>query len=296
MHQYGTVAAGRHTPHNPHTQRHRHSHRSDRPAIHTLVISGGGMKGVASLGAVVALRRAGMLDQVRTVVGTSAGALVAAALVMGRAHAGLVDELAGNQYRPDIDLNNVRTGFGLDSGRHLEGWIRKVVGEEPCTFKDVLDRHGIRLVVCATNVTQRRAHYFGPDNSPDMDVALALRMSCSVPLYFSAVEHNGQVFVDGAVSDNFPMKWAVRDAGGEEGVVGIVFKARSTAMHNLESYVSALVECSTRRNYGSMPASKVLILDTGATSAFKFDVSTPALRALYHTGATQARLWLKKNR
>lgn len=273
----------------------RHSPPHAAP-VRTLVISGGGMKGVASLGAVVALRRAGVLDQLRTVVGTSAGALVAAAYVLGRAQAGLVDELAGDQYKPDIDLNNVRTGFGLDSGRHLEGWIRTVVGERPCTFRDVADRHGIRLVVCATNVTERKAHYFGPDTTPDMDLALALRMSCSVPLYFSAVEHEGQVFVDGAVSDNFPMKWAVRDAGGEEGVIGIVFKPRrATTVHSLESYVGALVECSTRRNYGALHPSKVLMLDTGAASAFKFDVSAPALRKLYRTGASQARSWLKKN-
>ena len=52
--------------------------------IETLVLSGGGMKGVASLGAVSALRRAGALRHVKRVVGTSAGALVAAALAVDR--------------------------------------------------------------------------------------------------------------------------------------------------------------------------------------------------------------------
>lgn len=271
---------------------------------HTLVISGGGMKGVASLGAVVALKRAGVLNEVHTVVGTSAGALIAAALATNRAKLSLVEELAAMAYEPDIDLAHVRTGFGLDSGRHLETWIRTVLGGEVCTFRDVLRAYGMRLVVCATNVSQRRAVYFGPDTDPDMDVALALRMSCSVPLYFSAVRHQGQLFVDGAVSDNFPVEWAARQSD-EHRVLGIAFATRaSVPARNLESYVSALVECSTRRQFpcevtdpraALYHPSKCLTLHTGAASAFDFGMPPDRLRALYASGARQARVWVKKH-
>lgn len=272
------------------------------------------MKGVASLGAVVALKKGGVLSGVRTVVGTSAGALIAAALATDRAKASLVHELAATAYEPDIDLAHVRTGFGLDSGRHLDTWIAKVLGGEKRTFRDVLDAHGMRLVVCATNVSERRPVYFGPDTHPNMDVALALRMSCSIPLYFSAVRHKGQLFVDGGVSDNFPMEWAAKHAGCEAGdrtcprVLGIAFAPRkSTPAHNLEAYVSALVECSTRRHYpcdtvdwtdpraALFHPSRCIMVNTGAASAFDFGMSARDLRCLYASGARQARGWLKKH-
>lgn len=275
--------------------------RAQHAKLTTLVVSGGGMKGVASFGAVVALRRAGALRHVSTVVGTSAGALVAAALAVGRARASLVDELAVVQYAPDLDLDNVldnvRTGFGLDNGRNLDEWIRRILGDEAYTFRRVRDEHGVRLVVCATNVNQRRAEYFGPDTNPDMDVALALRMSCSIPLCLSAVRHEGTLYVDGAVSDNFPLEWAATHGDGGR-TLGVAFKPRAShPAHTLEAYVGALVECSTRRNYAAskLPAgAHVLELDTGANSAFDFRMSRRRLRGLFASGARQARAWLKK--
>ena len=255
------------------------------------------MKGVASFGAVVALKRAGALRHVSTVVGTSAGALVAAALAVGRARSSLVDELSEAKYAPDFDLDNVRTGFGLDSGRHLDRWIRRILGDEAYTFQRIQDEHGMRLVVCATNVNRRGPEYFGPDTSPDMDVALALRMSCSIPLCFSAVRHADSLYVDGAVSDNFPLEWAATHHGGETMTLGIAFKPRAShPARTLEAYVGALVECSTRRNYAArLPrGAHVLELDTGANSAFDFTMSRRRLRGLFASGARQARAWLKK--
>jgi predicted acylesterase/phospholipase RssA len=262
----------------------------------TLVVSGGGMKGVASLGAAVALKRAGALRGVNTYVGTSAGALVATALALDRASDKLLDGFAASRYRPDIDLGNLARGFGLDGGSGLQRWIDYLLDGGRYTFADVLRLHGVRLVVCVTNVTERRAEYLGPDTAPDMDVALALRMSCAVPLYFSAVSHGGCLYVDGGVSDNFPLAWAGREFG-RGGVLGIAFRPRPVdGCSSLESYVGALLECATRHHHGDCHGDdhNVLRLDTGARSAFDFGMPRRDLRRLYGSGARQARAWLKK--
>lgn len=290
--------------------------------IETLVLSGGGMKGVASLGAVVALRRAGSLRHLTTVVGTSAGALVAAALALDRASPKLLDALASRDSAvvpDDVDLPGLLTTFGLDSGRRLDGWIRELLGGRAYTFAEVRRLHGVRLVVCATDLTARRAAYFGPDSTPDMDVALALRMSCSVPLYFSAVRHEGRLYVDGAVADNFPLDWAGRQFG-EAGVLGICFAPRrSDPGASLEAYVGALLECSTGRHRqgddgkegkesfetirttrsrpgqpGPPTDGRIVRLDVGARSAFDFSMPPDRMRRLYACGARQARAWVKK--
>lgn len=262
--------------------------------VETLVVSGGGMKGVASLGAVAALKRAGSLKHVRTVVGTSAGALVAAAVATDRASMGLLDSFSGDKYRPDIDLSNLLATFGLDSGKHLDAWISALLGGRSYTFRGVKDTFGKSLVVCATNLSERRPEYFAPDTTPDMDVALALRMSCAIPLYFAAVHHGGAVYVDGAVSDNFPLAWA-SDRYDPRKVLGIAFKPRlSDPGNSMEEYVGALLECSTRRFYAADDR-RVLQLDTGARSAFEFNMSKKDMKRLYSTGSRQARAWVKKN-
>lgn len=265
-------------------------------SVKTLVLSGGGMKGVASLGAAVALKRAGMLKGVRTMVGTSAGALVAAALATDRASLGVLSDLVDSSYKPDIDFGNLMSTFGLDSGRHLDHWISVLMGGKRYTFEEVRRQHGVDLVVCATNLSERRPQYFGPDSTPNMDVSLALRMSCAIPLYFAAVSHEGKLFVDGAVSDNFPMAWAAQTYG-LDGVLGIAFKPRrSNPNTNLEDYVGALVECSTRRHYDPSLHRRVLQLDTGARSAFEFGMKKRDMKKLYVGGAKQAREWIKKNK
>lgn len=258
--------------------------------VECLVVSGGGMKGVASLGAVVALKKAGALKNLHTVVGTSAGALVAAALATGRASEALLKDLARG-CRPAIDLRML--SYGLDSGRNLDVWIRKVLGKA-YTFDEVMREHRTRLVVCATNVSLRRPEYFGPESSPDMDVALALRMSCAIPLYFSAVPHNDCLYADGAISDNFPLEWTVEHHGAR--TMGVCFAPRTAPINNLESYVGALIECSTRRHFPDHPRCRVLELDTGASSAFDFSMSPTAMRHLFRSGSRQARAWLKKHK
>lgn len=263
--------------------------------VEVLVVSGGGMKGVASLGAVSALKRQGTLDHVHTVVGTSAGALVAAAFATRKPLRPLIDGLARAKYKPDIDFGNLLASFGLDSGRHLDDWIDVLLGGRSYTFRQILEEHGLRLVVCATNLSERRPEYFCPETAPDMDVALALRMSCTIPLYFAAVTYQGKTYVDGGVSDNFPLGWAAQKYGQHK-VLGIAFRPRlSDPGASLEEYVGALVECSTRRNYHNDGSGRVLQLDTGARSAFDFAMSHGDLKKLYYCGAKQAKAWIKKN-
>lgn len=261
--------------------------------IETLVLSGGGMRGVASLGAVSALRRAGALRHVTRVVGTSAGALVATAFALDKASVRLLHELSALRYRPDVDLGRLLASFGLDSGRHLDRWIHALLGGASYTFQAVRERRGIDLVVCATDLTNRRAEYFGPDTTPGMDVATALRMSCAVPLCFAAVKHGQSLYVDGAVSDNFPLDWASRQYGGST-AAGIAFQPTpSDPSQSMEGYINALVESSTRQPVAGGDR-RVLCLDTGAKSAFDFGMPHRDLKRLYASGARQAAAWYKK--
>lgn len=263
--------------------------------IETLVLSGGGMKGVVTLGAVAGLRRSGALKHVRRVVGTSAGALVAAAFALDRASVRLVDDLGAVRYEPDMDLGRLLVSFGLDSGRHLDAWIAALLGGETLTFAEVRRRTGVDLIVCATNLTQRRAEYFGPDSTPDMDVALALRMSCAIPLYFAAVSHASQLFVDGGVADNFPLEWAC-DQWGEGTAVGFCFRpSGGDPGRAMQDYVAALLEsASSRRRARPQTRGCVLQLDASGASAFDFGTPPRRLRKLFYSGYRQARAWHKK--
>ncbi len=68
---------------------------------------------------------------------------------------------------------------------------------EPDKFKD--------LVVTATRRDTGDLEIFDSRNTPDVEVALACRASCSIPIVFEPVNINGKEYVDGGYRDNIPL-------------------------------------------------------------------------------------------
>lgn len=263
-----------------------------RPRPDTLVLSGGGIKGLAMLGALDRLRGEGMLDGVRTVVGTSAGALVGALVATRRDLREALGTICGHKYAPDFDFSRLAVGFGLDSGRCIESLAGALLGDDRgATFADVRRKYGVTLVVCVTNVTRRRAEYLGPDTHPDMPVLLAIRMSCSVPLYFAAVRWEDSWYVDGSIVDNFPCAWAAEH--GARSVLGVCTRTPPAAVRTFESFVSAVVETAV----SSQPSSRATVLDLRLPSVQSLHFGAPAgeLTRLFFTGMEQADVFVKKS-
>lgn len=265
-----------------------------------VVVGGGGIRGVALLGAVQALVEAGALGQCRTFVGTSSGALVCTALATQRDLVRTMSAIGKHPYKPDFDLAGVtaKRKFGLDTGRNFEAWTARVLGLDPSlTFEEVRRRFGSELVVCATDVTNRRAVYFGYRSHPDMAVTLALRMSCAVPMLFSAVEFQGAVYADGALVDNFPVGHAV-DVLGCKRPMGVcaspVVSPERRELTSLDAYMGSLVDCLTSARRSPIPrCAAVLEVDAGDNST-NLSPGPAEVRALFRKGRDQGALFVKK--
>lgn len=78
------------------------------------------------------------------------------------------------------------------------------------TFGDLAALHALKpetfkeLTLTGWNVTDQRESFFNAQNSPDMPVAYAGRISMSIPIYFQAAEFGGKQYVDGGVGSNVP--------------------------------------------------------------------------------------------
>ncbi|HEX8496620.1 MAG TPA: patatin-like phospholipase family protein [Actinomycetales bacterium] len=196
-----------------------------------LVCEGGGVKGIALVGAVTGLARAGY--RFPRVAGSSAGAVVAA-LVAGLQHAGepisrLDDLLAALDLRRFRDRSAigrvplvgralaVLTREGAYEGRYLEQYLTGTLADLGVrTFGDLrtgepAPQHAYSLVVTATDLSRRRqvrlpwdlpTYGVDPDDFP---VARAVRASAAIPLFFRPVRVAGATWVDGGVLSNFPV-------------------------------------------------------------------------------------------
>jgi predicted acylesterase/phospholipase RssA len=258
-----------------------------------LVIAGGGAKAMSGYGAIHVLRKMGHLKNLKIVAGTSAGAIVAAGVALDRDPITMVKKFTERTYRPDLDIQNFGNAFGVDNGASLFQWIDIVLGEDTITFMDIFERTGMTLIVCATNLSRSEAVYFSHVSHPTMDVRVAIRMSCSLPIFFSAVRYEGELYVDGALTSAFPMVHAMSLS---DNVLGIRYDSTeySTPMEisGLDKFFTSLIAVSTKDHYPD--DANVFTIDVKDISVLDFK-SPKKLKKAFKMGFDSMKNFLKKN-
>jgi NTE family protein len=192
------------------------------PAYTNLVFEGGGVKGVAYVGALQALDERGILPGVRAVAGTSAGAITAALVAIGTPWEELQQTLLHLDFTVFDDGGwdgplRVVERYGWYAGDAFHRWMQEQVklhmGSADATFADVQARRGIDLRVVTTDLSVRAPKILSAATTPDLSVALGVRMSMSIPFYFAAVDLDEVVYVDGGAVWNYPIEIFDRGRG-----------------------------------------------------------------------------------
>jgi NTE family protein len=156
-----------------------------------LVLGGGGIRGFAHLGAIKALEEKGIKADVFS--GTSAGAIVAALLAAEISPDDIMDILKDITITDASKLTLAVNGFA--TLEKLREKLNKVLDNKD--FSDLSHE----LYICACNLYTGKAEYFNAGN-----IAKAVEASSSIPGFFSPVEIDGQLYIDGSVLDNVPIK------------------------------------------------------------------------------------------
>jgi len=184
-----------------------------------LVFEGGGVKGIAYLGALEVLEQKGVMDNIIRVGGTSAGAINAVLLALGYDRDEMTQILMGLDFHNfmDSDWGVVRDThrlihqYGWYKGDFFRRWmedrIRDKTGVANATFSDLQGFGAKDLYLVGTNLSTGFAEVFSAAHTPDMPVAEAARISMSIPLFFAAIRNDrDDVYVDGGLLNNYPVK------------------------------------------------------------------------------------------
>lgn len=182
-----------------------------------LILSGGGMKGLCYIGCLKYFEENNMLKDLELFVGTSIGALMGFTILIGYTSNELIELFSKINF---TNLTNV-TGdtilnffkdFGIDNGEKLLNFInilikkkRKENDNNPLTFKDFYNLNKINFCISAYCLNDKKTVYFNYKTHPDLDIALAIRMSISIPFYFIPVKFNDKTYIDGGLINNFPI-------------------------------------------------------------------------------------------
>jgi len=185
-----------------------------------LVFEGGGVKGIAYIGAMQVLENRGILQHIQRVGGTSAGAINALLFALGYSiqeqkeilHSTDFNAFMDDSWGAIRDVRRLARDFGWHKGDFFNSWVGDRIlgrlGNRHATFRDLQNANRPDLYVVGTNLSTGFAEFFSAERHPDMELATAVRISMSIPLFFAAVNHGprGDVYVDGGVQLNYPVK------------------------------------------------------------------------------------------
>ncbi|MES2212090.1 MAG: patatin-like phospholipase family protein [Pseudomonadota bacterium] len=190
--------------------------------VDALVVKGGGVKGIAYVGALRRLFEAIPPTQIRRCGGTSAGAIFCALMAIGYTPDELestLDSLPFQAFK-DSSIGVIRDSYrflhkgGWYKGDKLHEWLRECIkektgnpdltyqqlhelAEKDPTFRD--------LYTVATNTSREAVEIFSHESRfADLPIALGVRASMAIPFYFCPVVINGEEFCDGGIMCNYP--------------------------------------------------------------------------------------------
>lgn len=184
--------------------------------INIIIASGGGSKAISYIGVIKKLEE--LVDEKKIILnlkelcGVSAGSIIGFLYLLGYTYKELEDEVIHKRFEQlkDIRITNFFTYYGIDSGKNIMDWIEKLIikkgFDKNITFKEFYDKINKKFVVIATNLNKYRYSIFDYENTPDVKIIKAIRMSISIPFYFTYEKYNNDIHVDGALIDNYPIK------------------------------------------------------------------------------------------
>ncbi len=295
------------------------------------VFEGGGVKGLAFVGALEVFEQAGY--QWNLLGGTSAGAITASLLAAGYTAAELKPILADLDYRRFKDKGFVDSiplfgkgaslifEKGIYEGDYFEEWLRKLLkAKDATTFGKLLAPEGSlyrhRLQVLASDISEGRlvvlpsglSHY-GLD-ADSFDVARAVRMSMSIPVFFEPVVQSGRYFVDGGLLSNFPVWLFDRQPSEDEEsdppprwpTFGFKLVEPTdgkpaeidTIVSFLKALVTTMMDAHDRKHIEDLDFDRTVPIPTLDVKTTDFDLSKDKRDRLYASGREAAEGFLEK--
>jgi NTE family protein len=291
-----------------------------------LAFKGGGVKGIAYVGALKALENANVISQITGFAGTSAGAITASLAACRISSDALNTFLGTTNYNDFKDkggvfnfLNDLTNHFGIYEGDYfLNDWYKTFLtqqGIDPeITFAGVSAKFGTTLKVFSTDLNTQSIQEFSTKQTPDAQIAMAVRASMSIPMFFRAWQFpdsmpNDHIFVDGGVMYNYPIDAFDAEETSANQTLGL-FLTNLTGtptppndlafgVTHLEIYIKSLFESLMGsqdlmvKESGFEEERTIPINDLGI-SATDFSISQAQAQQLYNSGLSATQTFLNK--
>lgn len=286
------------------------------------VFSGGGIKGIAIIGAYEEIENRG--HQFDRVAGASAGAIIAALVAAQYSSKEIYQILDELNLETLLDERKTILPFavtkwillywrlGLYKGNALEDWLAEILARKGLrTFADLPPK---QLRVVASDLTNGRMIVLPDDliqygiEPRTFSIAKAVRMSCSIPYFFEPcrLKDNRQsnIIVDGGVLSNFPIWLFDRDNIKKvRPVIGIQLNNQlkdipknkiDNAIQLFGALFETMKDAHDARYISKRDAKNIIFIPSNGFSPIEFDLSDEKKQELMQQGRENAREFFSK--
>ena len=222
--------------------------------LENLVFSGGGVRGLAYVGMIMAFEdtfNIKVSDHFQCFSGSSVGALFALVCIMGLNVSACLEafQKCGIENIFAKDPTWLLTNYALNSGQSLRSLVLSLLEmnslNETSTFNDLHERTGKRLVIAVVDILSGSTIYLDHANEGrDMPLILGIMASMALPPLFPPVHYqNGTnlplLMIDGGLLDNFPL--ALFPSNSTLGVRTAWYIDPGSPMSDISSYYTRIL-------------------------------------------------------
>jgi NTE family protein len=268
--------------------------------IKNLGFAGGGFFGIAQVAALKVMENYREYFNVERIRGVSVGSMVAALYAVGYN----ADELTKILFEMDFDSLIKDTYFayfklydkyGMYEAIKLEEEVERLIRIKTniklCTFCQIEKD----LTIISTNLNYQCPRFFNKENTPDIPISKAVRMSISYPLIMTPILFEGDLYGDGGEFINYP----ITTFNNLEETLGITFAAHNEnnngtlknriSIDDIYGYLKSIGSTLSRATYVSQITEKylersIVIKITENISSMQFNLTSEQKKIIYDCG------------
>ena len=275
------------------------------PLKYTCLFGGGAIRGLAYVGAIRALEELNVEFDI--IGGSSVGSIFATLLACGYKSY----ELENLFMKVNFELfRDIHLGFGkniaLSKGGIFVDWLNELITEKSdikpkknLTFNDLEQD----LVIITTNLKDFNTQEFSKFETPDFEIASAIRISSSMPGLMPPYKFNGADLVDGDLQKASPM-WKLTQTLNDSESRILEFRLEgdcSVESKNPLAFINTIYSCITdvatdfvTEIYGQNDKYDCVTLNTGGIFFADFNLNKDARRKLIDSGYEQTMKYFKE--
>lgn len=278
---------------------------------YTCLFGGGAIRGVSYIGTIKAFEELGV--EFEALGGSSVGSVFAALLAIGYSSDEMKEifsQVNFNLFR-DISIG-IGPLFAVSKGEVFHDWVRELIEKKfygdkyqkganrAVTFKDL----NLNLTIITTDLANFKCKEFSKIETPDYEIASAIRISCCMPGLMKPIEYNNTLLVDGDLQKSWPMWRLSKNLTKTDNRIlelrleGYYEGNDISGIDYANAVYSCMTSCSTsfvKDIYGDKDKFDYIVLNTGDIVVVDFNMSEEKRNELIKSGYEQTIKYFRQD-